>query len=232
MSKIEVTDELLYEYYPKAEDHLLNSLPKEDEIYYEFSDIFNNKMKKLLKESKRPKFINNFYKHSKKVSIIAIAFIISIFTITMSVEALRIQLFDLIKNVYEKFTIYQFNIKEYEEIKNNKFKMLSYLPKEFKEVDKNENNHSIFVSYSSDNEYLTFSGFKVTDSNMYVDTEDADISKVMINGINADYIVKENDYKLVWQDSNNIYVLTLETLDSSLATNKKSTLIKIAENIK
>ncbi|MGL5711989.1 MAG: DUF4367 domain-containing protein [Paraclostridium sp.] len=232
MAKSEITDELLYEYYPRVEGYVLNKLPKEGDIEYEFSDIFNQKMKKLLKESKRPKFINSMYMNSKKVSIVVIAFIISIFTLTMSVEALRIQLFELIKNVSEKFTIYQFDVKDDVDIKNGTFKEINYLPYGFKEIDRRVDEGSIFVSYSSDTEYLTFSGFRVTDSNLYIDTEDANISKVMINNVEGDYIVKENDHKLVWEDENNIYILTLEYLDSSIVSNKERTLVKIAEKIK
>ena len=47
----------------------------------------------------------------KKV-VVFIAFLISLFTITMSVEALRVKLFDMVKEVYEKFTIYKFKIDE------------------------------------------------------------------------------------------------------------------------
>lgn len=232
MCNSEITDELLYEYYPKTEEYLLNKLPKEEEIDYEFSEIFNNKMKKLLKDSKRPKFINSVYRNSKKISIVVIAFIISIFTLTMSVEALRNQFFDFIKDVYDKFTIYQFDLKKDLDIKNTKFKEISYLPNRFKEIDRIEDEDSIFVVYSSDTEDLTFSGFRVTDSNIYLDTEEASITKVMINGVIADYIIKDNDYKLVWEDENNIYILTLEYLESSMVSNKDSVLIKIAEKIK
>lgn len=48
----------------------------------------------------------------KKIAVVFIAFLISLFTITMSVEALRVKLFDMVKEVYEKFTIYKFKIDE------------------------------------------------------------------------------------------------------------------------
>ena len=38
----------------------------------------------------------------KKIAVVFIAFLISLFTITMSVEALRVKLFDMVKEVYEK----------------------------------------------------------------------------------------------------------------------------------
>lgn len=51
----------------------------------------------------------------------------------------------------------------------------------FKETDKKEDKDNIFISYSSDEGYLTYSGLKSTNSNLYVDTEDAEVTKVMIN---------------------------------------------------
>ena len=46
----------------------------------------------------------------KKNSCSIYSILISLFTITMSVEALRVKLFDMVKEVYEKFTIYKFRL--------------------------------------------------------------------------------------------------------------------------
>lgn len=232
MSKIEITDELLYEYIHKTDEYLLNKLPKEDEIDYEFSDMFEYKMKKLIKKSKRPTFFYNINRYSKKIAVAAIAFIISIFTVTMSVDAWRIQFFDFIRDIYETFTIYQYRIKDDIYIENIEFKQPNYLPDGFNEIDRIESEGRIYISYSNEYDYITFSSFKITDRNMYVDTEDATVSKIMINEIEGDYIVKDKDYKIIWNDSENIYILTLEYINSSKLDNPKDELIKIAENIK
>lgn len=232
MSNIEITDDLLYKYYPKVEEYLLDNLPKEDEIDYEFSDIFNKKMKKLINKDNRSNFLNNFSKYSKRILVVVIAFIISIFTLTMSVEAFRNEFIDFIKNVYDKFTIYQFRTNDSEYIKESKFKLPHYLPSRFKEIDRREDDDNIVIDYSNDDSYITYSVFKLTDTNIYLDTENTNTSRVMVNGVKADYIVKENDYKLVWKESNNIYILTLEHLDLLKVANNKNELIKIAENIK
>ena len=40
MSKIEITDEFLYQHMPSYEEKVLDAMPKEDEIDYEFSEEF------------------------------------------------------------------------------------------------------------------------------------------------------------------------------------------------
>lgn len=232
MRKIEVTDDLLYEYYPRVEEQKLDNLPKENEIEYEFSELFNKKMKQLIKESNRSKFINHMYKYSKKISIIVIAFIISIFTLTMTVEAFREKLFDIIKEVYEEFTIYQFRTKDGKVIEDSGFKLPKYIPSGLKEVDRIEYDDEILITYSDGNSYIRCNVFKVSDGNLYIDTENADVSKVMINGVEADYIVKKDDYKLVWEDGNNYYILLLDYLEPDKEKLDKGELIKIAESIK
>lgn len=231
MSKVEITDELLYECYPKTEEYLLDQLPKDEEIDYVFSEVFEMKMRKLINKSKRPSFLSKMNTYSKRVAIFFIV-ILSLFTITMSVEALRTQLFDLIKNVYDKFTIYQYKTKDDRDTEEYLLKMPQYIPSGFKEVDKIQENDSMFLSYSNGYDYITFESFKLTDTNIYLDTENSVVTKVMINDIEADYIVKDKDYKIIWQDNDNIHILTLESLDSSKLVNQKNELMKIAESIK
>ena len=58
----------------------------------------------------------------------------------MSVEALRTKLFDMVKDVYEKFTIYKFKIDENDNEKVNflEKKSINYLPDGFEEIDRAE----------------------------------------------------------------------------------------------
>lgn len=232
MSKIEITDDLLYEYCPKVEKYLLDNLPKENEIEYEFSDLFNKKMKKLIKENNRHLFINRIYKVTKRISIIIIAFIISVVTLTVTVEAFREKLVNIIKEVCEEFTLYKFRIKDGSVIEYSEFKFPQYMPSGLKEVEKHEYDDDIIIVYSDGNSYVKYNTFKLSDGNLYIDTENANISKVMINGVEADYIVKKDDYKLVWEDGNHGYILMLDYLDPDKTKIGEKELIKIAESIK
>lgn len=169
----------------------------------------------------------------KKIAVVFIAFLISLFTITMSVEALRVKLFDMVKEVYEKFTIYKFKIDENDNKKVNflEKKSINYLPNGFEEIDRAEYDNDISLIYSDGEDYITFNYLLIKNSNLYMDIENAKINKVQINNFYADYIEKENKSRLVWQDENILYDLKLDYINKDKYLDIKSELIKIAKNI-
>ena len=70
---------------------------------------------------------------------------------------------------------------------------------------------------------------------MSIDTEDAEVNKLIINGMyEAEYIKKGEEYTLMWQDEENCYIVTVETEDGykSVLENKYDELIKIAESVR
>ena len=79
--------------------------------------------------------------------------------------------------------------------------------------------------------HLTLNYLLIENSNLYMDTENAQISKAQINSYNADYIEKENKSRLVWQDENILYDLKLDYTNKDKYLDIKSELIKIAKNI-
>lgn len=152
----------------------------------------------------------------------------------MSVEALRTKLFDMVKDVYEKFTIYKFKIDENDNEKVNflEKKSINYLPDGFEEIDRAEYDNDISITYSDGEDYITLNYLLIENSNLYMDTENAQISKVQINSYNADYIEKENKSRLIWQDESTLYDLKLDYINKDKYSDIKSELIEIAKNIK
>ena len=151
----------------------------------------------------------------------------------MSVEALRTKLFDMVKDVYEKFTIYKFKIDENDNEKVNflEKKSINYLPDGFEEIDRAEYDNDISITYSDGEDYITLNYLLIENSNLYMDTENAQISKVQINSYNADYIEKENKSRLIWQDESTLYDLKLDYINKDKYSDIKSELIEIAKNI-
>lgn len=233
MDKYEITDELLFKYCSNVENFILEQIPDEEDIDYEYPKEFEKKIKKIIKEEKRGPFLNKIFSYTKKVSVVFIAFLISLFTITMSVDALRTKLFDMVKDVYEKFTIYKFKIDENDNEKVNflEKKSINYLPNGFKEVERAEYNNDIAITYYNGEDYITLNYLLIENNNLYMDTENAKISKVKIGSYNADYIEKENKIRLVWQDENILYDLKLDYINKEKYLDIKSELVKIAENI-
>lgn len=233
MDKYEITDDLLFQHCANAENFILEQIPDEEDIDYEYPKEFEKKIKKIIKKEKRGLFLNKIYSYTKKVAVVFIAFLISLFTITMSVEALRVKLFDMVKEVYEKFTIYKFKIDENDNKKVNFLdkKSINYLPNGFEEVERVEYNNDVAITYSDGEDYITFNYLLIENSNLYMDTENAKINKVQINNFYADYIEKENKSRLVWQDENILYDLKLDYINKDKYLDIKSELIKIAKNI-
>ena len=233
MDKYEITDELLFKHCTNVENFILNQIPDEEDIDYEYPKEFEKKIKKIIREEKRGPFIKKIYSYTKKVAVVFIVFLISLFTITMSVDGLRTKFLDIVKDVYEKFTIYKFRIDEIgdEKVGILEKKSLDYLPKGFKEVERVEYDNDITITYSNGEDYIIFNYLLIENSNLYMDTENAKISKVQINNYDADYIEKENKSRLVWQDENTLYDLKLDYVNKDKYLDIKSELIKMAKNI-
>ena len=102
MDKYEITDDLLFQHCANAENFILEQIPDEEDIDYEYPKEFEKKIKKIIKKEKSGLFLNKICLYTKKIAVVFIAFLISLFTITMSIEALRVKLFDMVKEVYEK----------------------------------------------------------------------------------------------------------------------------------
>lgn len=230
MDRIDITDELLYSCCSKVEKYIVDKIPNEEDIDYIYPKKFEKKIKKIIKQEDRPPFLNTIYNYTRKVAVVFIIITIGLFTLTMSVESLRIQFFNIIKEIHEEFTIYKFDNKS----SDSEFKNMepAYLPKGFKEIDRRMMTNNTYIMYSNEVDFLTYNYFKVENSNLYLDTEDAKITKILINDIEGEYIEKEKDHTLIWEDSGYFHIIALEYLDKSNIANKYEELIKIAKNIK
>lgn len=233
MDKLDITDEILYKSCKKLEYNLLDQLPNEEELEYEFSEEFNRKMNKLIKYEKRHPMINSIYRYSKKIAIVFLIITMGLFTLTMSVEAVRLKVINVITEIYEEFTSIMFS-KENVGIDEDYRPILpSYIPKGFKEVDKLETSIGAFVVYEND-EYLQirYSCDEISNNSIILDTEDAVVEDLKINGYNVKYIVKNNMQQLVWNDNTSSYLIDMESGGSKIVERDKEELIKIAESIK
>lgn len=233
MSKFEVTDEILYESCKNVEKHLLNQLPDEKDLNYSFSNRFQRKMKKLIKYESRSKLVNTVYKYSKKVAVILVITTIGLFTITMSVEALRSQLFEVVREVYDKFTSYIFTTDiNYSE---EEFDILlpKYLPEGFEEIDRKESFQEMIIVYKNNyGEEVTYHYFSIINGEVSIDTEDIKSEKIIVNDLEANYIEKGSLSKLTWHDDKYFYGISIFSNENSKIVDKKKELISISESIR
>ena len=139
---------------------------------------------------------------------------------------------EFIKNVRREETNYIFKGKI--ESENFKIRKPSYIPKGFKEVNRDEISDFYFtLDYSDGYDYISFECTKLNNGNFQIDTEDSTVTQIIINGnTEADYIKKKDRHMLVWQDNENYYVLFIDDIETSRLEDKYNELIKIAESVR
>ncbi|MCK9471753.1 MAG: hypothetical protein M0Q88_08375 [Bacilli bacterium] len=147
MDKYIINDDFLYKYMKGAENIILESLPKEEELSYKFSKRFKRKMNKLIRRENRTPFMKSFINHSKKVAVLFLIFATIAFATTMSVEAYRVKFFEVVIEVWEEFTSMIF--KNNKNINDRKLipAVPEYTPKGFSILEENINDYVYSIIY-------------------------------------------------------------------------------------
>ena len=176
----------------------------EDSIDFTFSEKFIKRMDKLIRAQKKSyyKFINTA---GKRVAVIFAA-IITLFTASLSVKAIREPVVRFIKQVYETFIHYTFEGDIQPKIKKEFF--IKTLPDGFIQHDKIESDLAITTIYVNDNNTLKFTQQSTNNANHVFDNESGTLTKVTISGINVDIYESENIKHAVWTDEGYFFKLT------------------------
>ena len=224
MSKYVIDDDFLYKYVKSAENIMIDSLPKEEELSHKFSNRFQRKMNKLIQQQKRSPFMKSFVNLSKRVAIIFLVIISIIFTTTMSVEAYRTKFFEVIKEVWEEFTSIIFKNKE--NIDDVKFIPINptFIPDDFKIVDHEINSYEQFTYWENDNGMeIMFEQAKIMANAIITDTEGIEVEEKFIGEQKIIYFTNKNVNQIYWYDDNYTYTIISEY--------DKNELLKMAESI-
>lgn len=112
MGQIDVTDAWLYKYMSIVDEAIINEIEKNVNYDYAFSDEFNRKMERTIRKEKFIPFWNSVSKFGKSVAIFALVIVTSLFAVTMSVEAYRIQFFETVKTIWEDSFFYTYFTEE------------------------------------------------------------------------------------------------------------------------
>ncbi|ENY8658570.1 DUF4367 domain-containing protein [Clostridioides difficile] len=225
----DITDDMLQESITIATKIILDDLPSNDELNHVFSKGFERKMKKLIKQQKRSSLTNKLIFYSKRTAIVFLIVLASLFTITMSSEALRSRFFELVIRVYEDLTSFVFSTNEEDNL-SLKNKEPEYIPKGFKEVDRVDD---FVITYKNDeNIEIQYVTDKISSNSIILDTENAKVKDIFVNGYKAKYIRKGTFLQLFWNDNNFIYLLNVDYQNSGESEFYEDILIKIAKSIK
>ena len=234
MRDFEITDEMLYNSAPKAEEIILSKIPDDKDLNHKFSRRFEKKMNRLIKEEKRHPAINKLYLYTKRTAIIFLIVATGLLTVTFSVESLRTKFINMVIKIYEEYTSIRINSDMSNgSINSSNLPYPRYMSSEFKEISKEESDSDIFISYSSNNDsIIDYQCFIIDKYSASIDSEDSNSKNVLINNNTGKYIVTEDVQTIFWNDEK--YTYMIQVISSKNTENKISIeeLIKISENIK
>lgn len=183
------------------------NLPKSlDKWFYKFNNS-------IVSSKRNSKYSSTIKKGISKAAIIFLIIAISVAVLTVSVDAFRVRVFNLIIENTEKYL--GIKIEEEGQGKDNLFEDIKgyyipgYIPEGF-EMDTIENPGDIvIITYKNqNNNYLKFNQSS-NESSFQLDSEDAVIEEVNINGIEGITIAKEDFIILYWNDKeSSFYILS------------------------
>ncbi len=190
---------------------------------HEFSPEFEKKMKKLISRRNKPyyKIINTAGKRTACDAVVVL--VVSSVTI-MNVEALRNAFSDFFVSIYEKFSTVQPVEDDTSPTTLEEIYEITYNLNGFEIIYDEHDEYSNIIHYNKDNIVIYF---KQCTKNMYdsdINTENAKILTVDINGHEAIYFIDNNDYyHIIWDNGD--YIISLS---SNISEN---TLIEIAKSV-
>ena len=188
---------------------------------FEQKSKFRKAVRKEIKKAKNTK--QKSIKHLVRIAAVIVMCAITVGSLAVNAEAIRIKLFELIRKnqgIYSSFETQEY---DHTLIKQNEINAPEYIPKgyeiehiyseaEIKVVEyKNENGENIIFTQNS------------LDNNIHLDTEDAAVEDILINGINATFIQKGGKTSILWTDDNYVYII-----ETSIS---KKELIKMAKSV-
>ncbi|MFL8675643.1 DUF4367 domain-containing protein [Clostridioides sp. GD02404] len=224
-------EELLYSKLPEIEEKVLNELPCDEDINHVFSLEFENKLNKLIKKDKK-RTENTCYRYFKKVVIIFLIVLTGLITITtVNTEAFPENLMRMMKKIYKEFTDYNFINPNIE--KTYSYKEPEYISFGYKEVERVKEDDYLVITYKDklDN-YIVYQTMQMNRDVVSLNTEGTKTENIRFDNHYAQYVEKGNTQQLLWDDKNNIYILSKELATKKITKKDKIEFIKIAENIR
>lgn len=208
-------------------DEEMNAYNLDAESIHTFSDEHNRRVDEIQKRAeKRNLFPKQFpKKRLRAVVCLCFALTISVFAVT-SVEAFRLPLVRFFMEVKEKSTKFNFQGENNTNLtKDYQAYEPGYIPDGYSSAEVSEEKGTFFIKYvnsTGTQSYIFY--YYDNPSAIAIDTEEAGVSKVLING-NESYVIEKNDELkvLMNKDHHQFYIHGTLSLDQAC---------KIMESIK
>ena len=199
-------DDKLKEAVKKVDEYYINSLPKNDDIEYQFSKRFQRRMKKLVKQSmKKENSVRRTFVN-KRIAVVFISIFILLAS-SMNVSAVRRAVFEFISYVYEKYTeiIYE-NSKPITKGEFTPFTP-SYIPEGFT-ISLEDLDGSVYLEYIKNDDYIIYEQKNKEDVTSHINTEGIKVEDTEINGNPAIYYSNYGVQNLIWHDELYMYSIS------------------------
>lgn len=204
---MKITDEMLYEYVPKASELWMEQMLKEAEGYEDhvFSKGFERKMKKLFRDQRRTPRMRKVVKWAKVASVACAVAIVMIGLFVVPVNAKGQTFIEMLSDTDSSSSEHRFS-------GNGSYEWdishvdLGYLPEGMVEVennfDANSKTQTLYYENANSNDEYLYITIQLIDENtamtMILTTKDSDMETVQISGNDATLIAREDDTILFW----------------------------------
>lgn len=206
---MKITDDMLYQHTPIAERIWLDSLPDDNLLVHHFSERFERKMRKLIKQQRHTPAYNQTVLIAKRVAVIVLISTMVVFSSLMTAEAYREKAIEIITQVFHEFTDYHFVSSSANEILPSV--AFGYVPEGMRQTEcEIDDTLGYFIYEADDGTYFELRQHLVTPDSNYgkrVDTEDAEIERFDINGDEAVSMTKYGETTMIWSNHNTVYTL-------------------------
>jgi len=237
------TEDIMKAYYKmignahidNIEDEILSSKEEIDSISIPDSmdEWFESFHKNRRRKEKRQKFLKQMKKISLKVAVFAGILLAVMTVVTMTVEAFRVRVFNLILTDNNTYTEFDFSEDDSNQtipdIDLNSFYYLSYLPIGYYYKDCSVVGTSVTIEYKNGDNIITFDQDKAGTS-YQIDTENAEITEITIGEYEGKLITKSDRSMLIWTEEDNIFVLFGKISGNELKLMAESKKIKEKNN--
>lgn len=214
--RIQVTDQLLYEYVPKVDEELLQNIPDFPELSFKASNPFQKKLHRLIRRSHYPRLHYHYMKTWGKVAVIILLVLAISVALTGSVKAvmqLRIHVSERIWHdgyVEERYSV----VGEGEGV----IKKLSYVPNGYYLIREDKIKWSYTAEYHSERGMrFVFGGDVIMDGTVTgKDTDYINQHTVVVRGYDVLIETNEEGHRgCYWTEEDIQYVILADDLEEN-----------------
>ena len=226
MTNAVITDDMLFEFVPKAEELLLEQIPPEQELRHTFTKSFDHGMKLLIAMEKSNFLVRGLINKTRRIAIVIFLISLVTFTTIVSVEALRTKFFKVIIEIYQELTSFSFQHDKQPEDITMEPAEPEYIPEGFKKTSTEDYFTTIFIIYANDDgEEIIFDQTYITNDKIIIDTEGTTMEKLWIRGCEAYYVSNKGRNGIMWFKDEYLFSLSSNAIE-------KDEIIKMAESVK